>query len=47
MMATLAMGRQNYGIKIVRLGAHIVRQNLSLICCVIFYNNDLSYFVYF
>lgn len=47
MMATLAIGRQNYSIKIVRMDAQIIRQNLSLIYYVIFYNNDLSYFVYF
>lgn len=47
MMATLAIGRQNHSIKIVRMGAHIVRQNLSLIYYVIFYNNGLFYFVYF
>ena len=47
MIATLAMGGPNCGIKTVRMSVYIIRDAVSLIYYVIFYNNGLFYFVYF
>ncbi|KAF0568197.1 hypothetical protein FQV37_1207 [Psychrobacter nivimaris] len=41
------MDGPNCGIKTVRMSAHIIHEVVSLIYCVIFYNNGLFYFVYF